>query len=193
MGSLFNKVADLQTCNIFKKRLQHRCFLWILWTFQDQLFYRKPPEAASDSPTIIQWSQLGCFLFDFAPSRAFELELKLTQNVAQIIIYCHVTKQFFLAWIILSSKFDFRICFGGTLVAFDFDEKFTQSVAQITSYITRQKTFFACTLHLINFWTWLGNGRMSCKQKYWIKNTAIKIPILILAFVYFANFLLSLL
>ena len=38
---------------------------------------------------------------------------------------------FFLAWIILSSVFDFRVCFGEILVAFDFDEKFTQSVAQI--------------------------------------------------------------
>ena len=34
---------------------------------------------------------------------------------------------------------------------------------------------------------------MQCKQKCLIKNMAVKIPILILAFVYFANFLLSLL
>ena len=26
LESLFNKVAELQTCNIIKKRLQHRCF-----------------------------------------------------------------------------------------------------------------------------------------------------------------------
>ena len=34
---------------------------------------------------------------------------------------------------------------------------------------------------------------MPCKQKYLIENMAVKIVILILAFVYFANFLLSLL
>ena len=93
LGSLFIKVAGLQNCNIFKKRLEQRCFLWILWTFQEQLFYRKPLVAAFESFTV-QWSQLGCFLFDFAPSRAFELDQNLTQNVAQIILYYHVTKQF---------------------------------------------------------------------------------------------------
>ena len=30
--------------------------------------------AASDIPTTVQWSQLGCFLFDFVSSRAFELD-----------------------------------------------------------------------------------------------------------------------
>ena len=34
------------------------------------------------------------FLVWFAPSRAFELDQKLMQNVAQIVIYYHVTKQF---------------------------------------------------------------------------------------------------
>ena len=61
------------------------------------------------------------------------------------------------------------------------------------SVLSRVKTFFACTLDLIYFKTWLGNGRILCKQKYWIKNMAVKNPIFILAFVYFANFLLSLL
>ena len=63
LGSLFIKVAGLQNCNIFKKRLEQRCFLWILWTFQEQLFYRKPLMTTSDSLNTIQWSQLGCFLF----------------------------------------------------------------------------------------------------------------------------------
>ena len=30
LGSIFNKVASFHPCSIFKKRLQHRCFLWIL-------------------------------------------------------------------------------------------------------------------------------------------------------------------
>ena len=38
---------------------------------------------------------------------------------------------FFLDWIDWSHGFDFRICFGKTLVAFYFDEKHTQSTAQI--------------------------------------------------------------
>ena len=90
--SLFNKVAGLQACNFFKKRLQHRCFLWILRNFYEQIFYRTPPVAAFDSPTTIQQSQLGCPFFDFAPPRAFDFDQKRTQNVAQIILDYHVTK-----------------------------------------------------------------------------------------------------
>ena len=37
----FNKVAGL-CLQHFKKRLWYRCFLWISWNFQEQLFYRTP-------------------------------------------------------------------------------------------------------------------------------------------------------
>ena len=60
-------------------------------------------------------------LFDFALPRVFDFDQKLVQNVAQIILYYHVTKQF-LAWVDWSLAFDFRIYFGITFVAFDFDE-----------------------------------------------------------------------
>ena len=36
-GLFFNKVASLQACNFFKKRLQQRYFLWILRNFEDYL------------------------------------------------------------------------------------------------------------------------------------------------------------
>ena len=115
----------------------------------------------------IPLSQLGCFLFDFAPACAFELHEKLTQSVAQIILYYHATKKLCLAWINLSRAFDFRTYFGKTLVTFDFDEKFIQSVTQITILYQVSEE----PLWLINFRAWLENGRMPCKQKYWIKNT----------------------
>ena len=70
----------------------------------------------------LSWSSL---FFDFAPSCATEFDYKLTQHVAQIILYHHVTKQFLPVQIDLSRAFDFRICFGKTLVAFDFYEKRT--------------------------------------------------------------------
>ena len=50
--------------------------------------------AASDSPTTVQGSQLGCFLFDFAHSRAFELYEKFTQSVAQITMLYHMSEDF---------------------------------------------------------------------------------------------------
>ena len=115
----------------------------------------------------IPLSQLGCFLFDFAPACAFELDEKLTQSVAQIILYYYATKKLCLAWINLSRAFDFRTCFGKTLMTFDFNEKFIQSVTQITILYQVSEE----PLWLISFRTWLENGRMPCKQKYWIKNT----------------------
>ena len=38
----------LKACNSIKKRLRHRCFLWILRNCEEQLFYRKYPVAASE-------------------------------------------------------------------------------------------------------------------------------------------------
>ena len=39
---LFNKVSGLKACNFIKKRVQHRCFLflWILGHFKEDLFWR---------------------------------------------------------------------------------------------------------------------------------------------------------
>ena len=53
---------------------------------------------------------------------------------------------FFLAWIFWSCAFDFRICFGKTLVAFSFHEKtYTKCCTRLCN-IMCWKTFFACTL-----------------------------------------------
>ena len=51
------------------------------------------------------------YLHDFAPPRAFNFNQKLSQNVAQITVYYHVTNNFFLASIDWPRVFDFRICF----------------------------------------------------------------------------------
>ena len=65
--------------------------------FKNRFFYRTPPVTASGSPTTAE-GQLGCLFFDFALPRAFGFDQKITQNVAQIILYYHVTKQF-LSWL----------------------------------------------------------------------------------------------
>ena len=57
----------------------------------------------------------------FAPPRAFYFDQKLSRIVAQIILYYGC-----------SGAFDFRICFGKTLIAFYLDEKIKQSVTQVT-------------------------------------------------------------
>ena len=50
--------------------------------------------AASDSPTTVQLSQLGCLFFDLVPPRAFDFDKKPSRNVTQIILYYHLIKQF---------------------------------------------------------------------------------------------------
>ena len=66
--------------------------------------------------------------------------------------------------------FDFRICFGKTLVAFDFDEKLTQSIAQITMQCHVSKNFLRLRSAVDQVPSISGfdleNGRMLCKQKY---------------------------
>ena len=42
--------------------------------------------AASDSPTTVQLSRLRCLFIDSALPDAFDLDQKLKQNVAQVIL-----------------------------------------------------------------------------------------------------------
>ena len=72
-----------------------------------------------------------------------------------------------------SHAFDFRICFGKTLIALDFDEKLSQSIAQLCN-IMCQKTlplYFVVGQVLSISGCDLENGRMLCKQKSCIKKT----------------------
>ena len=84
--------------------------------------------------------------------------LILMKNLHRTLLkyFFTITRQnnFFFAWIDWSRAFNFRICFGKTLIAFDFDENFTQCVAQVT--ITCQKTFFPCTLRLVRCFQFQG-------------------------------------
>ena len=76
--------------------------------------------AVSDSPITVQWSQLGCLFFDFAPPRAFDFEQELSENVAQIILYYHVTKQFLPCLIWLVTCFWFQNMFWKNINYFRF-------------------------------------------------------------------------
>ena len=54
-------------------------FLWILWNILEQQFYRISLVVASDIPTTIQKSQLGCLFIDSAPPCGFDIDQKLKQ------------------------------------------------------------------------------------------------------------------
>ena len=129
-GVSFYKTADLKAYNFIKKRPQHRCFPVSIAKFLRTSFFYRTLVAASAKPTTSQESLLGCLFFNIA-LRAVDLDPKLIQNIAQIILYYHTTEKF-LPWIDCLYAFNFRICFGETLVSLDFDEKHMQSFGQIT-------------------------------------------------------------
>ena len=83
----------------------------------------------------------------FCASMCFHFDQKLTQNVAQIILYHCMTWQFlpFLNWFI--TCFWFQNMFS--LVAFDLDENLHKPLHKDLYNITCQKTFFSCTLPLV--------------------------------------------
>ena len=103
LGSLLSKVEDLlQASNLFKKRLQHRCFLWVLQSFQEQLCYSVSCFWLSYHRTVKSGWVSVLWL---SPQRAFNFDQNFTQNVAQTILYYHVTNC--LYWLITG----FRMCF----------------------------------------------------------------------------------
>ena len=61
---------------IFKNSFFIQLFLWLLLV------------------VLPQYSKVSLGACDFAPPRTFDFDQKFTQNVAQIIIYYHVAKQF---------------------------------------------------------------------------------------------------
>ena len=77
----------------------------------------------------VSWSVYSLILHP----QVLSILMKILQNIAQIILFYHVTKQFLPCLnLLISHAFNFRLCFGKTLVAFNFDEKLTQSVTQKT-------------------------------------------------------------
>ena len=134
--------------------------------------------AVSDSFTTVQESQLRCLFFDFAPPRAFHFDQKLSRNVAQVILYYHVTKQFLpcLNWLV--TCFRFQNMFWKNINCFRFWWKLTQSIAQLTMEYHVSKDFvplhFVVGQVLSISWCDLESGRMPCTQKYCIKNMALK-------------------
>ena len=100
------------------------------------------------------------------------------------VLYCHVTKQLFpcLKWLV--TCFRFQKIFWKNISCFRFWWKTYIKRCTSNYVISRVKDIlplhFAVGQVLSISGYDLENGRMLCKQKYWIKNMAIKIPILIL-------------
>ena len=144
LGSLFNKVAGLKVCNFFKNRFQHRFFQRML---QNLISYTTTLVA---SIVLLYNNSGGCFWQSYygplsSPTTVPQVSwgsLILCLHVQSILIKkfsCLVAQiftitwqnNFMIAWIHWPCFFNFRICFGKTLIAFDFGEKLTQSIAQV--------------------------------------------------------------
>ena len=97
--SLFNKFAGLKVCNVFKSRLKHRCFPVGIAKFYSCGYFWLSYHSTVKSP--------GVPVFWFRATTCFRFWSKLSWNVAQIILYCHVTRQFLpcLNWKITCFRF----------------------------------------------------------------------------------------
>ena len=101
LGSLFNEVACFQACN-FLKETPTQGFPVDIAIFLRTFFIIKHLQWLFLT-VLLQYSKVGCLFFDFAPPRAFDFDQKLTQNIVQVILYYHVTRQFLpcLNWLIM--------------------------------------------------------------------------------------------
>ena len=76
LESLFDKVADLKTCNFLKRDSNTNASGGYYKIFKNSFFYRTPLVGTSDSLTTVQSSQRGCLFFDFLPQCAFDFDKK---------------------------------------------------------------------------------------------------------------------
>ena len=132
-GSLFNKVAGVKVCNFFKNKTLTQVFPVDIAKFLRIVFlcktsggcfwksYHGSPKSAG--APVLRFRTSTCFRFLSKTFTKRCTNKSLPLRVKQFIAY---------AWIDWSRAFDFRMCFGKTLIASDFDEKLTQSVAQVT-------------------------------------------------------------
>ena len=103
---------------------------------------------------------------------------------AQIILYYHVTKQFLACLNWLVTGFQFQNVFWKNISCCQFWWKTCTKRCTSNYVISHFKRlsflYFAVGQVLLISGNDLENRKMPCKQKYWIKNMGIKIPILIL-------------
>ena len=170
-GVSFYKTAGLKAYNFIKKRPQHRCFPVSIAKFLRTPFFYRTLVAASAKPTTSQESHLGCLFFNIA-LRAVDLDPKLIQNIAQIILYYHTTKISSLNCLFIC--FQFQNVFWRNISVFRFWWK-TYAKLWTNNYVislVKKLSLLALCLHFAvdqelsvlryNF----ENGIMSCKQKY---------------------------
>ena len=117
----------------------------------------------------------------FRASTYYHLDQKFTQNAAQTILHYHTTKNSFLASIDWSR---FQNMFWKNISCFPFWWKTYTKRCTNNYVISRVKYFlrlhFAVDEVLSISGNDLENGRMPRKEKYEVKNVAVKIPTLIL-------------
>ena len=115
----------------------------------------------------------GCLFFDFPPPRTFTFDQKLSQNVAQIILYYHVTKQYLpcLNWLV--TCFQFQNMFWKNINCFRFWWKTYTKRCTSNYVISRVKRLSSPALC-----GW--SGAFSFRVWFGKRNMAVKISILIL-------------
>ena len=178
MESLFNKVEGLKVCNFLKNRLQHR----ILQIFKNRFLIEQLRWLLlTVLPRYCKFS-LGACSLNFTPPRAFNFDQKVSGKVAQIICNYYVTKQFLGCLNCLVTCLRFQNLFWKNISCFRF--RLNIYTKRCISNYVMSKDFlslhFAVSQVLPISVYDLKNGRMTCKQKYGIKNMVVKIATFIL-------------
>ena len=117
----------------------------------------------------------------FAPPRAFDFDQKVSWNVAQIILYYDLTKQFFPCLIWLVTRLLFQNLFWKNINCINFWWKTYTKRCTRNYVISRVKRIsFPSTLRLartFNFMVWSVKRKRRWKSRFWFCS----------AFVYFAD------
>ena len=182
MGSLFNKVASLKVCNFLKNRLQHRCFVWILqnclriaflYNTSGGCFWQFYHGTVKSVGVPVLWFRAStCFRFrskTFTKGCTNNFLLSRDKTIycfLELICHVHLISEYVLE----------------NINCFQFWWNTYTKSCRSNCNITCQNTFFHFAVGQV---LWISgydfeNGRMPCKQKYCMKNMAVKISILIL-------------
>ena len=131
LGFLFNKVAALKVCNFFKIDSNPDVSNGYCKIFKNGFFMQHLQWLLLT--VLLRYSKVSCGACSLIMRLHVHLILKtFTKRCTNNSLLSRDKAISPLLELVGHVFFDFRICFGKTLIVFDFDEKLTQSVAQVT-------------------------------------------------------------
>ena len=176
LGSLFNKVAGLQTCNCFKKRDSNSGVSYGYCEIVNNSFFVE--NLCWLLLTVLpQYSKVNWSICSFISCLQVLFNLIKILHRKRANLYYHMTKQFLpcFNWFIICFRFQNMFCKNISCFRFWW-RTYTNCCTNnnVISHVRKFSLLALCSWSISGYD--LENGRM---QKYWIKSMVIKILILI--------------